>query len=364
MLTIRPFPSRRPLLVAGSLVAALALSACGSVDPTVAANPETSGSSSATQTPAADVELVLYSGRGQDLIEPLVDRFNDADLGAHVTVRYGDSVDLALLLEAEGSATDADVFISQAPGAVSFLADAELLAPLDTEILDAVDEQFRSTSGSWVGLSGRQRVIVHNTDLIDAADLPTSVFDLVEPEWKGRFAVAPTNGSFQDFVSAMRLVVGDEQTTQWLEGIVANDVQTYPKNSAIVDAVARGEVELGLVNHYYNFRALAEDPSLPSRNANLEDGDVGNLVIMSTASIMVSTDQAAAAKVFIEFLLNEDSQTYFRDETFEYPVAAGIDANPDLVPLADQVLPDVDIEDLGTQLRATVDLISDAGLRS
>ena len=309
----------------------------------------------------SEEELVVYSGRGQNLIGPLLERYN-AQTDTPVAVRYGDSSELALLLAEEGEHTEADVFLAQSPGAVAFLAEQDMLATLDRAVLDLVDPHFASASDRWVGLSGRPRVLVHNTELVAESELPESVFDLTDPAYRGRVAVAPPNGSFQDFVSAMRLEVGDERARAWLEGLVANDVRTYPNNNAIVDAVSRGEVDMGLVNHYYNYRFLEEDPSLPSRNAHFAPGDIGNLVIVSSVSMIEGTDKPEAAHDLIEFLLSPEAQHYFREETFEYPLAAGLEADPELPSLADQDLPSVNFDALGAELRSTVEMIDASGL--
>jgi len=306
-------------------------------------------------------ELVVYSGRGRNLIGPLLEQYN-AQTDTPVAVRYGDSAELALLLAEEGENTETDLFLAQNPGAVAFLADQDMLATLDQATLDLVEPRFSSESGLWVGLSGRQRVMVYNSDVVDEAELPESVLDLTDPAYRGRIAVAPPNGSFQDFVSSMRLAIGDEATRAWLEGLVANDVRTYPNNNAIGYAVSRGEIEIGLVNHYYNYRFLEEDPTLPSRNANFAPGDLGNLVIVSSVSILKGTDQPEAAQQLVEFLLSAEAQRYFREETFEYPLAAGLEADPELPSLADQELPAVDFDALGSELRSTVEMIDASGL--
>ena len=127
-------------------------------------------------------------------------------------------------------------------------------------MLDLVAEGFHAGDGSWVGFSGRKRVLVFNPEITDESELPTTVLDLVKPEWKGRIGVAPSNASFQDFVTAMRFKIGDEATAAWLKGIADNDAFTFANNAAIVAAVGRGEVEVGLVNHYYVYQALAQDP--------------------------------------------------------------------------------------------------------
>lgn len=307
-------------------------------------------------------ELVIYSGRGENLVRPLLDQFAE-DTGIPIAVRYADSAELALLLAEEGEASDADVVYMQTPGAVAFLGERDLLATLDPAVLERVPDQFRSDHDRWVGVTGRQRVLVHNQDAVDASELPDSVFDLTGEAYRGRVAVAPSNGSFQDFVSAMRLQEGDARTREWLEALVANDVRTYPNNNAIVEAVGRGEVDMGLVNHYYNHRFLAEDPSLPSRNHRFPDGDIGALVITSSAGIVAGTDQPEWATQFVEYLLEDAAQTYFRTQTFEYPLAKGREADPDLPSLADQQLPQVDIDQLGEDLASTVEMIQDSGLQ-
>ena len=307
-----------------------------------------------------DTTLTIYSGRSQSLVEPLIDRFAE-ETGVDVDVRYGDTAELALLIAEEGDNSPADVFFSQSPGAVSFLAQEELLGEIDQASLDLVDQRFRDPDGQWVGTSGRQRVLVYDSEQVDPSDLPDSVLDLTAPRFEGQVAVAPTNGSFQDFVSALRQIEGEDGAKAWLDGMADNDSPTYANNNAIVEAVGRGEVPLGLVNHYYNYRFLEEDPSLASRNYEFEAGDPGALVIPSSATVVAGSDEADEAQQFVEFLLSEESQLYFAEETFEYPLAQGVAAAVDVTPLEDLSPPSIDIGTLG-DLEATVKLISDSGL--
>lgn len=329
---------RRHFPVVAAVMVALGLSAC---------------------TGSGDV-LVIYSGRTQNLVAPLLEEFAE-ETGTSIQVNYGDTNDLALLLAEEGAATEADVFLSQSPGAVSFLDDRGLLGEVPPDTIELVDEGFVADDGHWIGVTGRQRVLVYNSEAVDAGDLPQHVDDLVEEPFRGRVAVAPPNASFQDFVSAMRLERGDAATRAWLEGLVANDVATYANNNAIVDAVGRGEVDMGLVNHYYNVRFLDEDPSVPSRNHRFADSDIGNLVLPSTASIVTGTDHPDAAAEFLRYLLSDPAQETFRDETFEYPLARGVPP-PDGLPPLDAQGPDVDLAELGADLPGTLELIRDSGL--
>ena len=306
-------------------------------------------------------ELTIYSGRSRDLVEPLLNRFAE-DSGIPIAVKYGDSTDLALLLAEEGDRSPADVFFSQSPGTVGFLAERGLLAELSADTLQLVPQPYRSADGRWIGVTARQRVLVYNRDLVTRADLPESVFDLTGPAYRGRVAVAPSNASFQDFVTAMRQQIGDDETAAWLQGMAANEAPVYANNNAIVEAVGRGEVPLGLVNHYYNERFLAEDPTLPSRNYRFPGGDLGSLVIESSASVLEGTDQAAQAVEFLTYLLTSEAQAYFAEQTFEYPLAAGVPPPGDLPPLDALAAPDVDVDALGEGFQATQELIDRSGI--
>jgi iron(III) transport system substrate-binding protein len=304
--------------------------------------------------------LTIYSGRTQNLVGPLLERFNQ-ETGIAIDVKYGDSAELALLLDEEGDRTPADVFLSQSPGATGFLAGKGRLGQLDAGLLDRVDPRFHHRDSHWVGISGRQRVLVYNAKLVAEADLPDSVLDLTDDRFAGKVAVAPSNGSFQDFVTAMRQLEGEAATAGWLKAMAANKPRTYANNNAIVEAVSRGEVQMGLVNHYYNYRFQQENPGTPSRNHSFADGDVGALVIPSTASLLAGTDKADEASRFVEFLLSPEAQRYFSDQTFEYPLVKGIPAAPGLPALASLHSPEYDVDALGGGLQQTVELIRSSG---
>ena len=305
--------------------------------------------------------LTVYSGRNEQLVGPLLEEFAD-EHDVDVEVRYGDSADLALLVDEEGDRTPADVFISQSPGAVGFLDGHDRLETLADDTLSAVPVDYRAPDGGWVGLTGRVRVLVYNTELVPPDELPASVFDVTDERYRGQVGVAPTNGSFQDFVSVMREDFGEDVTLEWLEGLVANDARTYGNNLAIRDAVGRGEIQLGLVNHYYNERALAEDPSEPTVNHFFADGDIGSTILVTAAGILRGTDQQEAAEELIRFLLSPEAQEYFAEETFEYPLAAGAQPAVDLPPLDSIPAPPVDLAALGRDLEATKALIVQSGL--
>lgn len=305
--------------------------------------------------------LTIYSGRDEALVGPLLERFAEEE-NVDIDVRYGDSAELALLIEEEGDASPADVYFSQSPGAVEYLSAADRLAPLDEALLDKVEEGFRGSDGDWVGVTARARVLVYNEDLVDPDDLPTSVLDLPDSEFADQVGLAPANGSFQDFITALRQTEGEEAASEWLTGLASAGAPTFADNNSIVDAVSRGEIPMGLVNHYYNYRFLEDDPSLPSRNAAFEPGDIGNLLIASPLALVGSSDQQEDAERFISFLLNEESMRFFAEQTFEYPLVIGTEPSSELEPLDRLPNPEFDIQNLGGGLQATVELIEQSGL--
>jgi iron(III) transport system substrate-binding protein len=305
--------------------------------------------------------ITVYSGRDQELIEPLLDAFTEAT-GIDVEAKYDKSANLALLIQTEGDNSPADVFISQSPGALGLLAGEDRLATLDSAITGLVDSGFAASDNTWVGITGRLRVLVYNSELVDPADLPISVLDLVDPKYDGQVAVAPGNGSFQDFVTAMRNELGEDATREWLEGMAANNSPNQPKNSAIVEAVGRGEHAMGLVNHYYNLRALEADPSVVSVNHFFPTNDVGSLVIVTGGAVLESSDAQDAGAQLLEFLLSESAQSDFVTGTQEYPLLPGVAAPEGLPSLEGYTADTINYELLGDGLRGTIELIQESGI--
>lgn len=305
--------------------------------------------------------LVVYSGRGESLVGPLLEQFSK-DTGIEVSVRYGDTAEMAALILEEGDNSPADVYYGQDAGALGALAGADRLSPLPQEVLDLVDARFRSPEGLWVGTSGRARVVVYNTANVSEGDLPAGIDGFTDPGWKGRIGWAPTNGSFQAFVTAYRLLQGEDAARAWLEGILANEPKVYENNTAIVQAVADGEIDVGFVNHYYLYRFLAEQgESFPARNYYPTDGGAGALVNIAGVGIVNTTDRREQAEILVRYLLDSSAQQYFADETFEYPLIPGITTNSLLVPLDQIKTPQLDLGNLD-DLEGTLSLLQDVGV--
>lgn len=310
---------------------------------------------------APPTSITVYSGRSEELVGPLIERF-ESETGIRAEVRYGDTAELAALLLEEGANTPADVYLAQDAGALGAVAAAGQLRPLPEDLLARVPAAMRSVESQWVGISGRARVVVYDSREIEADQLPASIHGFADPVWRGRLGWAPTNGSFQAFVTALRVIEGEEAARAWLEGIQANEPRRYDGNALIVQAVADGEIDAGFVNHYYLLQATAEQgEAFPVRNHFLSGSDPGALINVAGAGILTSSDAEASARRFIEFLLHPDSQRYFAQETFEYPLVAGIDG-PAGAPALDQIqTPNIDLSDL-SDLQGTLSLLNATGV--
>lgn len=337
--------TRLALSVAMS-AAALALSACSSSQPAEA---------------PAEADLVVYSGRSEELIGPLIAQF-EAETGSEVQVRYGDTAELAAQILEEGDGSPADLFFSQDAGALQVLQDEGLTAELPTAALNRVPAKFRSAQGEWVGTSGRARVMVYNTEQVAQDDLPRTVEGLTDPKWRSKVGIAPTNASFQSFVTAMRMTVGEEETKKWLEGLVANDVQKYESNSNILDAVNAGQIDIGLVNHYYLYEKAAEvgAENLNAANAAFAPGDPGNLVNIAGLAALGTTVADPAAE-FVGFMLSDSAQEYFAQDVAEYPLVKGIPVREGLPPLSKVDGPDLTLDQL-RDLSGTQEMLMQVGL--
>lgn len=305
-------------------------------------------------------ELEIYSGRSEELVEGVIDLAEIAT-GIDLAVRYAGTSELAAQILEEGDNSPADLFFAQDAGALGALANEGMLAPLPSGILDLVDPRFRSPDGVWIGLSGRARVAVYNTAELTPDDLPASILDFTSDEWNGRIGWAPENASFQSFVTALRVLQGEDAARAWLEGMIANAPVTFEGNGAIVRAVASGEIQVGLVNHYYVYEIQAEDGVLPIANHFFAAGDPGSLINVAGMGILATSEHQDQAQTLIEYFLGSEAQTYFAEQTFEYPLIADVPTADGLTPLADVQGPDIDLNDLD-DLEGTLALLAEVGL--
>lgn len=368
MISLPTPPRARTRRATAALVVATALaaSACGSSASDGASEstaPSTGAPSSAApapsaSTPAPSGSIVVYTGRSEALVKPILDRFS-ADTGVKVELRTGDSGELGALLLTEGSASPADLFFSQDAGALGAVSAAGLLATLPTDVTSAVPSAYAAEDDTWVGLSGRVRVVVYNPTL--AAAPPDTIDELLDPAWKGKIGFAPTNASWQSFVTGLRVVRGDAAAEAWLKAFAAQEPKAYERNAAVRDAVNAGEIALGLVNHYYLYELIATKGAAVARNQFMAAGDPGGLVNVAGVGVLKSAKNPDAALALVRYLLSPTGQRYFAEKTFEYPLTADVSAAEGLPSLSSLQPPAIDLADLAS-LETTQQLLADVGL--
>jgi iron(III) transport system substrate-binding protein len=307
-------------------------------------------------------ELVIYSSRTQSLVQPLLEQFAE-QTGMNIRVRYANTASIVTTLLEEGQNSPADVIYLAEPSGWAVLSEAGLLSNLPDNLLERVDDHFRSSQGQWVGTSGRSKVVVYNTEnIVPERDLPQSIMDFTDPKWKDRIGWAPTHGEWQILLMAIRIEEGEEAARRWLEGIKANEPETYPNLISIVQAVADGEVDVGFVNHYYVPRFIAEEgEEFGARNYYLGNGDPGAVVDVAGVAIPQSTELREAAEGFVAYMLDVEAQQYFAQQTHEYPLSAGVPPTGDLPPLSSLDPPTIDPADL-SELESTQRLLREAGI--
>lgn len=316
----------------------------------------------ALSLPAAALadELVIYSGRGEALVAPIIAQF-EADTGIKANVRYAGTAELATLLQEEGAQSPADVFWAQDGGSLGAIS--PLFAELPAAVNEGVAPAFRNVNNKWAPTSGRSRTLVYSTERLTDADMPASITDLTDAKYKGRVAWAPTNGSFQAFVTAFRVAHGDDAAKAWLEGMIANDAKAYRNNGTQIEAIANGEVDFGLVNNYYLGRYVARDDKFPVAQTHFQDGDIGNLLNVAGAGIVAASDNQETARKFIDYLLSTTAQQYITLQGNEYPVVPGIIGNATLEPFdkLQEISPKIDIDQI-SDLEGTLSLLREVGL--
>jgi iron(III) transport system substrate-binding protein len=307
-------------------------------------------------------DLTIYSGRNEALVGPLLEQLQTA-VGGKVEVRYGGSAELAAQLLEEGTGTNADVFFSQDAGALGALDAAGRLEQLPASVLDTVPPEYRAKDGTWVGTSARARVVAYDPRQVAEADLPANLDALLDPKWQGKIGYAPTNASFQSFVTGLRVTRGEDAARDWLTRFKANNPVAFDNNVLQLDAVNNGQIALALINHYYWYEKVAEvGPAAVAARLHYVPNDPLGLVNVAGAAVIKGTNDAEKANKAVEFLVSPQAQQYFADVTAEYPVRAGIASTKHQLPPLDSLNPpDIDLSNLAS-LQQTLAMLQQTGL--
>ena len=322
---------KRRHLPAVVAVAALALAACGS------------GDSATGEAPLDPSKLTIYSAQHANLVDAWVKGFT-ADTGIQVQVRQGKDSSMGNQLVAEGDKTKADVFLTENSPAMTVVQNAGLLSPVEQSILDQVSQQYRPSSGEWVGIAARSTVLIYNPSKISEADLPASMLDLADPKWKGKWGAAPSGADFQAIVSGVLQAEGADRTETWLKGLKEN-AKVYQNNIATMKAVNAGEVPMGIMYHYYWYRdqALTKEGSANTKLHYFKGEDVGAFVSVSAGGVLKASTKQADAQKFLAWVTSAKGQeALVSSKSMEYAVGEGVASDPALPPLDSLQAPSID----------------------
>ncbi len=333
------------------LATAVALTGCS------AATPAPSGSADGE----AAGSITVYNAQHEELTQEWADAFT-AETGIEVILRHGNDSELGNQIVQEGAASPADVFLTENSPAISLVDNADMFAEVDASTLEQLPEEYRPSSGHWTGIAARATVLVYNEDLISEDELPTSMLDLADPAWKGKWAASPSGADFQAIIAALLELEGEDATREWLAGMKEN-VTAYKGNSTVLKAVNAGEVPVGLIYHYYwiGDQAGTGENSDNTKQFYFKNQDPGAFVSESGGGVLKTAKNPDAAQAFLAFITSEAGQDILRTGTsFEYPVGAGVEAHEDLVPLEELDAPEIDPSALDST--KVTELMIEAGL--
>ena len=336
-------PVSRPRLrllagITGVALGLTALTACGEDDPS----------------------LVIYNAQHEQLIDVVAEKFTE-DTGIELQLRNGSDLELANQIIAEGDASPADVFLTENSPGMSLVDSKGLFAPLQQGTLNKIPEQYRPADGAWTGFAARSTVMVYNTDTMTEADMPESLLDLADPEWKGRISFSPTGADFQAIVSAVLATEGEEATRAWLAGLKENGT-VYDGNNVVLKSVNSGEIDAGVIYHYYWFRDQ-EESGADSDNSALHffgNQDPGACLSVSGAGVLANSDDSEDAQRFVEYLTSPEGQKIIADSyALEYTLNPDVPLERDVPPLSELDPPTVDVDALNGP--EVIDLMEEAG---
>jgi len=332
---------------AAAVVLVMATAACGGDD----------GADAAAERPT----LTLYNAQHEELLREIVPGFTKAT-GIKVKMRHGDDFELANQLVQEGSASPADVFLTENSPAMTLVDSKDLFAQLDDATLNQVPAQFSPADGQWMGFAARSTVLAYNTDKVQESELPASIMELAEPQWKGRVSFSPSGADFQAIVSAVVDLEGEAAAQKWLDGLKANGT-AYQGNNVVLKSVDDSQIDTGIIYHYYWYRDQ-EESGASSDNTALHyfgNGDPGAFLSISGAGVLKSSDHPKEAQQLVKYLSGVKGQTALATSyALEYPLNPEVPPNPAIKPLDDLEPPEVDVSGLNGPV--VIEMMQQAGL--
>ncbi|MBZ9884453.1 iron ABC transporter substrate-binding protein [Mesorhizobium sp. CA10] len=310
---------------------------------------------------AEDQGIIVYNAQHESLAKEWAKGFTK-ETGIKVTLRNGGDSDFSNQIVAEGAASPADVFLTENSPAMALVEAAGLFAPVDADTLAQVPQEYQPSTGKWVGVAARSTVFVYNKDKLKEDQLPKSLLDLADPSWEGRWAASPSGPDFQAIVSALLELKGEAATADWLKAMKEN-FTAYKGNSTVMKAVNAGEIDGGVIYHYYYFGDQAKTGE-NSGNVGLhyfKNQDPGAFVSVSGGGVLASSKHPNEAQAFLKWVTGKGGQDVLKTGTsYEYAIGKDAQSNPKLVPLTDLQAPKVDPARLNS--KKVIDLMTQAGL--
>jgi iron(III) transport system substrate-binding protein len=360
--------------IAAALLTTALLMACGApaapaptaapIEPTAAPAPTVAAEPTAAPSAEAPAgELVIYTSRAETLFNPVIAAFNAAYPDVKITLLTGGNNDLAAKILEERANPIGDVFINSDTLSMEALAAEGVFIPNDSPAVQSVPLAYRAEDGNWVSLTLRSRVIMYNTDLVKPEELPTSIFDLTDPKWRGQIGAAnSTNGAMMANLVAIRNVFGEEKANEFISGLIANETQFFGGHTDVRKAVGAGELKLGFVNHYYYHLSKAEGAPVGIIYPDQGEGQLGLVVNSTNAGIIKGSQHEALAKLFVDFMLSPEGQKIFAEGNFEHPIVPGVQLAEGVEPLGNFKLSNVTLKTMWDELEPTKQLAQAAGL--
>ncbi|MFN5058627.1 MAG: extracellular solute-binding protein [Chloroflexota bacterium] len=345
------------------------LASCGSApateSTTAPSEPTTAPANEETTTTTPTGSLVIYSGRSEALITPIIDAFKAKYPAITVELKSGKNNELAAAILEEKANPQADVFISTDMLTHINLSKEGVLRAAPIAGTEGIAPELKAADGTWTSITSRARVIMYNTTLVTPEEAPKSIFDLTDPKWKGKIAATnTTSGAMQAHVAALKKEIGDEKTQAWLDGLVANEVTFFGGHTDIRKAVGAGEFAIGLVNHYYYElqKREATDNQVGVVYPDQGEGQLG--VMMNTTAIgqIEGSKNPDNAKLFAEFLFTTETQTLFAQLNYEYPVLAGIKVADGVTDPSTFRIKTIDMQVISNDVPAAIEMMQSAGI--
>ncbi len=363
LVTEEPITSsfRMRLTCATLVVGLLGVSACGASGTASTSAPTSSGEKATGEAPLEATALVIYNAQHENLTQAWADEFSKAN-GVKVQIRNGSDLEMANQLVAEGSASPADVFITENSPGMNIVEQAGLFQKVDAATTSQIPAKYSPSTGKWVGVAARSTVFVYNTSKLTEAQLPKSLLDLADPFWNGKWGAAPSGADFQAIISALYQIKGAGPTKNWLTAMKQN-AKVYKGNTAVMKAVNAGEISGGVIYHYYWYgdQAKTKENSAHTKLHFFGNGDPGAFVSVSGAGVLASSKKQAMAQKFLKFLTSKAGQEIVADNVYEYPLLdTRTGTNKALAPLDTLGAPTVDPAKLNSS--TVVDLMTEVGL--